>query len=186
MKKPASPSPKGGLTAAVRTYFGLLQADLARLLGVSQAQVARDEADTKPLPAAALYRLRGLRPLLQASEPTPPPPDAAALQARRAACLEQARRLQWRLTHELPQRAAPALRRLAAADALPAALAARLPDAPLTERQLREQQWQLEQLPVQARHELAERSGPTPTALPRARVAGLLAEAQALSEELGE
>jgi transcriptional regulator with XRE-family HTH domain len=174
------------LLSTVRAYFGLAQVELARLLGVDQPQLAKAEAGTRELPAAAHYRLRGLTPLLQAPEPTPPPPDAAALQARRAACLAQARRLQLRLDEELPARAAPALRRLAAAETLPAALLARQPDAPLTERQLREQQWQLQQLPVQARHELAERSGPTPTALLRARLAGLRAEAAALAEILGE
>lgn len=54
----------------------------------------------------------------------------------------------------------------------------------MTERQLRDQQWQVEQLLREARHELAERSGPTPTALLRARLAGLRAEAEALRQEL--
>ncbi|WP_310394082.1 helix-turn-helix transcriptional regulator [Hymenobacter sp.] len=173
-----------GLSAAVRRHFGFSQLELARLLGVSQVQVAQAETGPRPLPADARARLRALSGLLAPAPTGPAPPDdPAPLVKRRAACLDQARRLRHRLRHELPARAQPARHRLAAASALPAALAAALPLPP---RAQDTQQAQLVLLHNAARTELTTRSGPTAEALLRARLAGLLAEANALAQALGE
>ncbi|WP_400192560.1 hypothetical protein [Hymenobacter sp. B81] len=178
-----------GLAPAIRAYWGLSQAELGRLLGLCQQHVAQAETDARPLPPDAYYRLRTLARLLPAPgapEPAPPALDPAPLLARRAACLDQARRLRYRLGHELPGRAAPATRLLAQAAELPAALAATEADAPLPERRRADQQIELRLLHNAALTELETRSGPGPVALLRARLAGLEAEAAALGQVLGE
>ncbi|GAA3949888.1 antitoxin Xre-like helix-turn-helix domain-containing protein [Hymenobacter algoricola] len=175
------------LEGRVRAYWGLTQGELGRLLGVSQAQLANDVAGTRPLPPDASYRLRMLGRLLPepgAPEPAPPPPDRAPLEARLIICLDQARRLRFRLSHELPARARPAIHRLAHAASLPAALAATETDAPLPPRKLEDRQAELTLLHNAALTELEDRSGPGPVALLRARLAGLLAEAGALTKAL--
>lgn len=169
----------------VRAHFGLSQAQLGRLLGVSQSQIGQEEANLRPMPSDAYFRLRKLLPLLTAP-PAAPPLDPAPLQLRLAFCRTKALNLEYQLRYELADRAAVAANCLTAAETLPAALAATQQEAPLTARQLRDQQWQLENLLMKARHELAERSGPTPTALLRARLAGLRAEAEALTQLLAE
>jgi len=182
--KDLTSTPKGLLTA-VRDYFRLTQLELGCLLGIRQPQVAQAEANVRPLPAEAYYRLRALAPLLRLPEPAPAlsPADVAALEARHAAAQDQARRLRYRLTHDGPARAAPAARRLAVAEALPAALAA-ADAAPLTPRQAEDQHYQWRGLVNEAAAELETRSGPGPAALLRARLAGLEAEAAALAREL--
>lgn len=180
---------KAGLQGRVRAYWGLSQPELGRLLGVSQARLADDAAGTRPLPTAAFYRLRMMGRLLpppDAPEPAPEPLDPGPLLARHAACLDQARRLRFRLTHELPARARPARHRLAHAEGLPAALAATETDAPLPPRKLEDRLAELTLLRNAALNELEDRSGTTPVALLRARLAGLLAEAEALAQALAE
>lgn len=187
MKKPIRKRRPTDLLGRVRHHFGLGQAELARLLGIQQAQVARAETSHQPLPTDAFYRLRMLGRVLpppDAPEPPPPPLDPAPLQARHFICLDQARRLRYRLTHELPARARPAQNRLAAAAAIPAALAAAAADAPLPPRKLEDRLIELALLHNAALNELEDRSGPVPVALLQARRAGLLAEAAALAELL--
>ncbi|WP_210517851.1 hypothetical protein [Hymenobacter terricola] len=175
-----------GLLAELRAYFGLSQADMARLLGVVQARVAQVETAGRLLPASAWPRLRALQAASLAPATPLPPPDVAALRHRLAQCRAQAQRLQLRLTYELPARAAAARARLAAAGALPTALAAAEAEEPLPPRAREDQLGQLTLLLNGARAEWDERSGPVPTALLRARLAGLLAEAEMLAGELAK
>ncbi|GAA3933189.1 hypothetical protein [Hymenobacter algoricola] len=188
MKNPHKLAGTPDLLPTVRAYFGLTQAELACLLGVPQPRLAQAETDARPLSTDAYYRLRALRPLLALPEPAPTltPTDVAALQVRLAAARDQARRLRYRLAHDVPARAAPAARRLAVAEALPAALAATEPDAPLPPRTLENQYWQWRLLVNKAIDELESRSGPGPAAQLRARLAGLEAEAAALAQTLAE
>jgi hypothetical protein len=102
------------------------------------------------------------------------------LQARQTRCLHQARRLRFRLQYELPERGWPAQRLVAAAQALPAALAQ---GPALPALALDTQQAQLTLLHNAAEAEL-ERNGPTSEILLRARLAGLLAEADVLAAAL--
>ncbi|WP_052732706.1 helix-turn-helix domain-containing protein [Hymenobacter terrenus] len=172
-----------GLLGAVRKHFGLSQADVAGLLGVSQPKVNDAEAGTRPLPAPAARRLRALAALL-ATPPGPPlPVDWAPVAERLAQCRAQAEVLRVRLAHEVPARAAAAAARLDAAEALPAALAA-IEAAPLTPAQRQGQLGQLLQLQGGAAVEWHTHSGPAPAALLAARHAGLLAEAAALAQAL--
>ena len=179
------PPTAGSLLAEVRTYFGLSQTELAYLLGVQRAQIAQAETGARPLPAHARPRLRALQAASQSPAAALPTPDPQPLRLRLLQCQAQAARLQIQLTHELPARAAAARARLGAAEALPAALAAVEAEAPLPPRTREDQLGQLTQLLNGARNEWEERSGPVPTALLRARLAGLRAEAQALTAELG-
>jgi transcriptional regulator with XRE-family HTH domain len=150
-----------GLLAALREFFGLSQLQAARLLGVRQQQVGTAEAGLRSLPHAATDRLKLLRSLL--TNPAPlPGPDPAPLQARQTRCLHQAPRL------------------VAAAQALPAALAQ---GPALPALALDTQQAQLTLLHNAAEAEL-ERNGPTSEILLRARLAGLLAEADVLAAAL--
>jgi transcriptional regulator with XRE-family HTH domain len=168
-----------GLLAALREFFGLSQLQAARLLGVRQQQVGTAEAGLRSLPHAATDRLKLLRSLL--TNPAPlPGPDPAPLQARQTRCLHQARRLRFRLQYELPERGWPAQRLVAAAQALPAALAQ---GPALPALALDTQQAQLTLLHNAAEAEL-ERNGPTSEILLRARLAGLLAEADVLAAAL--
>jgi transcriptional regulator with XRE-family HTH domain len=168
-----------GLLPALRNFFGLSQLQAARLLGVTQQVVAAVEAGQQSLPHAAADRLQHLRPLLLAPAPLPAP-DPAPVQARQTRCLAQVRRLSFHLQYELPERGLPAQRRVAAAAALPAALALGPPLPPLTHDT---QQAQLSLLHNAAVAEL-ERNGPAREILLRARLAGLLAEAAVLAAAL--
>jgi DNA-binding XRE family transcriptional regulator len=176
-----------GLLAEMRAYFGLPQADMARLLGVGQVQVAQAETGARLLPAHAVPRLRAVQAASQAAPAPLPPPDVQALRDRLLQCRAQALRLQLRLTHELPARGAAARARLGAATALPAALAAvEATETPLPPRAREDQLGQLTLLLNHARAEWDERSGPVPTALLRARLGGWLAEAEILADELAK
>ncbi|RYU78899.1 hypothetical protein [Hymenobacter persicinus] len=189
MRKAQHTVDSSGLEETVQIYWGLSQEALGRLLGIPQARLAQAKAGTRPLPADASYRLRALAQLLPppgAPEPPLPLLDYTPLEARLVACLDQARRLRFRLEHELPARALPARHRLAHAQSLPAALAAAEADAPLPPRKLEDRQAELTLLLNAARTELEDRSGPTPLALLRARLAGLEAEAAALAQMLAE
>ncbi len=180
------------LTGAVRAYFGLSQTDLARLLGCSQAAVARDEAGTHPLPPGPAARLLALSAWLEEATtppPTTPPPHhptaLAPLHARLADCRHELARLARPLPP--PKRAAtrpaPAAARLAAAEAVPAALAAANARHPLPPAQtaLQNHQWAL--LVGEARLVLDAGPDPGPT-LRAARRAGLLAEIAVLEAAL--
>jgi len=187
-----------GRLAAVRAHFDLNQQVLAILLGTTQQRLHAAEAGTRALPYPADLRLRTLLPLLpapapdgaeEAADPVPDLPpaalaDATLAGARYRACLAAAVRLRYQLAHQLPARAAWARARLAAATALPAALATAEADAPLPppRRAAQAAQWAL--LLTQAEQELAQRSGPAPCRLLRARLAGLLAEAEVLAQAL--
>ena len=190
---PTALSGPDGRLSAVRARFGLSQQALATLLGTTQQRLHAAEAGTRDLPYRADLRLRPLLPLL-APEPAPgatnADADAHALAdpapalARQRACQAAATRLRYQLAHLLPARAAPARARLAAATALPAALATA--DAteplPLHRQAAQTAQWAL--LLTLAELELAQRSGPGPALLLRARLAGLLAEAEVLAQAL--
>ncbi|TLM94266.1 hypothetical protein FDY95_09670 [Hymenobacter jeollabukensis] len=144
--------------------------------------MAQAGAETRPLPAEAHFRLRKLAPLLTA--PTIPVPLAAApLRRRLAFCQLQVQNIEFRLQYELPERAAVAMHRVAA-ETLPAALAAAEADAPMPPRRREDQQLTWDRLRNAALNELEDRSGPAPLALLRARLAGLRAEAEALTQAL--
>lgn len=140
------------LLAQVRRHYGLSQAELAALLGITKALVSYLEAGRRALSPAVAGRLApfvaALPPtdaataaahLLAAAQaeadyiaPLPPPPPgpfkAAPLARRRAACLHEARALRERL-HELAAQAAVAARWAAALPGLLAALPPPLPEA---------------------------------------------------------
>ncbi|MBO2009357.1 helix-turn-helix domain-containing protein [Hymenobacter negativus] len=176
-----------GLLAEMRAYFGLSQADMARLLGLLQVQVAQAETGVRLLPAHAIPRLQAIRAASQAPPTSLPPPDLQPLRHRLLQCQAQALRGQLRLTYDLPARAAAARARLGAAQALPATLATvEAEEPPLPPRTREDQQVQLTRLLNGARAEWDERSGPVPTALLRARLAGLRAEADVLADELAK
>ena len=184
--------PDGRLTA-VRAHFGLSQQALATLLGTTQQRLHAAEAGTRDLPYRADLRLRPLLPLL-APEPVPSITradaapaalaDPAPALARQRACQAAATRLRYQLAHLLPARAAPARARLAAATTLPAALAAANATEPLPPHRQAAQAAQWALLLTLAELELAQRSGPGPALLLRARLAGLLAEAEVLAQAL--
>ncbi|WP_156176259.1 helix-turn-helix domain-containing protein [Hymenobacter terrenus] len=174
----------GSLLADMRMYFGLSQAELAALLGLRRPLVAQAEAGTRTLPLTAWRRLRAVQAASQAAAILLPTPDLHPLRIRLAQCLAQAQQMQVRLTYELPPRAAAARARLGAATALPAALATAEAKDALPPRAREDQLAQLTLLLNGARAEWDERSGPVPAALLRARRAGLLAEADALTAEL--
>lgn len=122
------------LLARVRQHYGLRQAELAALLGLSGAQLSRLEAGRQALSRAVSERLAPFLAPLEAAAAAPAPPeteappapapgpfDPAPLARRRAACLHEARRLRWQL-RALPAQAAVAARWAAALPALRAAL----------------------------------------------------------------
>ena len=182
--------PDGRLTA-VQAHFGLSQQALATLLGTTQQRLHAAEAGTRDLPYGADLRLRPLlRLLTRLLAPAPAPDTPAALAdlapalARQRACQAAATRLRYQLAHLLPARAAPARARLAAAMALPAALATADATEPLPPHRQAAQTAQWALLLTLAELELAQRSGPGPALLLRARLAGLLAEAEVLAQAL--
>ena len=192
---PTALSGPDGRLSAVRARFGLSQQALATLLGTTQQRLHAAEAGTRDLPYRADLRLRPLLPLL-APEPAPgatnadadahalaDPAPAPAL-ARPRAWQAAATRLRYQLAHLLPARAAPARARLAAATALPAALATADATEPLPPHRQAAQTAQWALLLTLAELELAQRSGPGPALLLRARLAGLLAEAEVLAQAL--
>ncbi|MDB5270159.1 MAG: hypothetical protein JWP58_3199, partial [Hymenobacter sp.] len=115
----------------VRTHFGLSQADLADYLGINRSLLTHVEADRRPLPLVATWRLLpllGLMPPPHGSAPAAPaPPDPAentaqaldALQWRLKVCRKEALVLDFTLERELLRLQAARHRR-----ALPAQLAA--------------------------------------------------------------
>jgi transcriptional regulator with XRE-family HTH domain len=174
------------LLTEVRARLGISQADLARLLGVGPAHVAHAETGTRPLSAAAWPRLRALEAALRATPAPLPPTDWQPLRRRHAQCIAQVRRLALQLDYRLPGQASVARTRLGAAAALPAALAAVEAAEPLPPRTREDQLGQLSLLLNAAHNAWEDGCGPAPTALLRARLAGLLAEATALSQALAE
>lgn len=77
----------------IRNHSGLSQAELARCLGIDRTLLAHIEADRRPLPLDATWRILSLLRLLPppGSAPATPPPDAAE------ATPETLDALQWRL-----------------------------------------------------------------------------------------
>ena len=147
--------PSRTLAAAVRTHFGLTQAELAAFIGVSRSHLPMHEAGTKTLGPAPDQRLQvlarqlpppdglGLPAPAVGSNPAPAAPldpagydpttadpagyDLAALRRRLARC----RWLHTRLAHEVEQQRQPSQarhqRRARAVRVLGPALAAPLP-----------------------------------------------------------
>ncbi len=180
------------LPGGVRAHFGLSQRDLARLLGCHQTTIARDEAGRYPMPPGPAARLMALSTWLEdatppptTTSPAPPPAALAPLHARLAVCRHELSRLALGVppAARAALRPAPAARRLAAAEAVPVALAAANARYPLSPAQtaLQDSQWSL--LVREARFVVAQ--GPDPAlALRAARRAGLLAEVAALEAAL--
>ena len=183
---PPHPTRRKGLTEAVRHYFGLTQVELARLLGCAQATVARYEAGTRPLPDGAGERLWALYRLVAASPAPPPAPDPAPLRARLAQCRYQLARLTHPVATAPPESAPVAARRLAAAEAVPAALAAASEFYPLPAPYLAAQQTQWAISLNEAEIALFPSPRLVADTLRGARLAGLRAEAAYLAAALGE
>ncbi len=180
-------APSTNLLARVRAWFGFQQAELALYLGISPALAQHLESGRRA-PTADV--LRALLPLLShlpaapdapatpaAGPPALPPgtfaPDAAGLDFRRRACLQQADRL-WARAGQIEQRAGVAHHWARALPALLAAAAA----GPDPTRAAWLADW------------LQRRARPLPVAaatrwhLLRARAAALEAEAAALQAAL--
>jgi transcriptional regulator with XRE-family HTH domain len=174
----------------IRTHFGLSQREAAHLLGTTQAHINHAEVGRRRLPYAAGLRLRALHALALMAPAGPPPPgpeeadDLGQAIGRLADCRYAAARLVHRLREVLPARAAPARQRLAAAAALPAALAPADATDPLPPDRLGAQRAQWALLLSEARQELLGTSGRAPTLLAEARLAGLQAEAAVLAAAL--
>jgi transcriptional regulator with XRE-family HTH domain len=172
--------------AEVRAQLGISQADMGRLLGIGAVRVAQAEIGSRPLPLIAWPRLRALEAALRAAPEPLPMPDRRPLELRHLQCMAQAQRLAVRLTYELPAQTAvtpyPPRRRRRAARC-PHGRPGRRPAAASPPRR-----------PAgPARHAAQRRlnaweddCGPTPTALLRARLAGLQAEAAALAQALAD
>ena len=167
------PAADESLWTAVRAHFGLSQAALGRVLGLSRAHMQLVEAGRRSLPLAAEPAFERLVRALGPGE-TPPPPaaelpaDAAAPLALHALrCVAEAGRLAAELA-DAQRRAAWAARRLAALPRLAA------PDAPA---------W-LAQFESEARATLAA-YGPLAQARLALRRAGLLHEAAGAHRLLG-
>ncbi|MGY3087025.1 transcriptional regulator with XRE-family HTH domain [Hymenobacter sp. UYAg731] len=173
-----------------RAHFGLSQREAAHLLGTTQTRINHAETGRRPLPYAAGQRLRALHALVRAAPAGPPAPgpdeadDLGLAIGRLADCRYAAARLAYRLAQVLPARAAPARQRLAAAVAVPAALALAPGADPLPPQRLGAQQAQWALLLSQARQELLGTSGRAATLLAQARLAGLRAEAAVLAAAL--
>ena len=168
------------LLTAVRMHFGWSQQTLAEALGGTRSRLAHAEASTRLLPLAALPRLALLvscLPVAATPAAPAPPPDAPALRHRRAQCQHLAAGV-GRQVAVLEARAAQARARLAALPTLAAAPVVAAP-APVAGPA-----WYRVQA-LEAEATLAD-AGPTAQAVLRARQAGLLAEAAALSTLLGE
>ncbi|MFD2717333.1 helix-turn-helix domain-containing protein [Hymenobacter monticola] len=121
----------------MRTHFGLSQADLAQYLGIDRSLLTHIEADRRPLPMVATWRmlpLLSLMPPPHGSAPADLPPDPAestaktldGLQSRLEVCRTEAQKLALALAQQLPRLQAARHRR-----ALPARLAVLPPRAPL-------------------------------------------------------
>lgn len=177
---------------AVRTHFGLNQIELAHYLGIDRSLLAHAEANRRPLPITATWRLVPLLSLLPpprgTASPDPLPPDPAeatpetldALQWRLRVCRHEANMLDFKLGRQLPRLLAARHRRV-----LPKLLAALPPQPPLpalldigpppagwADRQAADAAQDLVRFGQQAR------------ALLEARRAGLLAEAAYLENVL--
>lgn len=178
----------------VRTHFGFSQADLADYLGIDRSLLAHVEADRRPLPMVATWRLLpllGLMPPPHGTGPAAPvAPDPAeataqtldALQWRLKVCRHEAENLASALERQLPQLHAARHRR-----ALPGQLAALPPRAPLAalphEPATPDLAWAA-RMAENAVDDLA-RFGVQARALQEARLAGLQAEAAYLEGVLG-
>lgn len=177
----------------LRAHFGLSQAELANYLGLDRSLLAHVEANRRPLPLAATWRLVPLLNLLpphgpgsgsllppDPAETTPATQDALAWRVR--VCRHEAALLAFKLERQLPALLAARNRH-----ALPALLAALPPLAPmpgvLADTPGPDPQWAA-QMAAGAAERLA-RFGEPARALLEARRAGLLAEAAHLEAALG-
>ena len=161
----------------VQTHFGLNQAALGRLLGLSKAMMYQVATGRRSLPASAQRtwaRLVLALPAASAPPPTPPAPDLAALAWHAQACVARAAQLAVALA-DAQARAAAAMRRLAA---LPQLAAPLLP----TEAPAAPPAW-LVQFESEARVTLAT-YGPLAQARLVMRRASLLGEATAVEQLL--
>ena len=179
---------------AIRTHFGLSQADLAQYLGVDRTLLTHVEADRRPLPMVATWRMLPLLSVMPPPHGTAPadlPPDPAEttattldeLQWRLKACRFEAQKLGQGLELQLPRLQAARHRRT-----LPARLAVLPPRAPLPslpdEPTLPNLAWAA-RMAENAGPDLA-RFGVQARALSEARLAGLQAEISFLEKALGE
>ena len=162
------------LLPRLRAFFGLSLTDLGQCLGLSKTMVSQVERGLRPLPLPASLPQAALTLAYHNTPPEPAPetPDAPALLKHQRACQHRAAQLTYELS-QLPEQAVWARRRLAALPVLTAALAPADTEAPA---------W-LAGFAAEARAELV-RGGSTAQARLRVRIAGLLAEAAAVSEEL--
>ena len=177
------------LTARVRAWFGLTQAELALYLGVSPALVRGIETGQRALTSAVLSALLPLAHHLPADDASPPvaentlparfAPNPDEITFRCRTCLAQAARLAAELA-ELTQRALAAHRWAQALPALLPAAPAAAPgnDGAEAEAAIREQ-WRRGWLHRHARPLPPEAA--TRAALLRAKIAGLRAEAAVLA-----
>jgi transcriptional regulator with XRE-family HTH domain len=122
---------------AIRTHFGLSQDELAQYLGIDRSLLTHIEADRRPLPMVATWRmlpLLSLMPPPHGSGPAHLPPDPAestaktlhGLQSRLEVCRAEAQKLTLAMAQQLPRLQAARQRRT-----LPARLAVLPPRAPL-------------------------------------------------------
>ncbi|MDO7847328.1 helix-turn-helix transcriptional regulator [Hymenobacter sp. M29] len=122
---------------AVRKHFGLSQADLAEYLGIDRSLLTHIEANRRPLPLGATWRLLPLLSVMPPPHGTAPaelPPDPAEstakalkeLQWRLRVCRVEVLKLELALDQQLPRLKAARHRRV-----LPARLAVLPPRAPL-------------------------------------------------------
>ena len=177
---------------AVRTHFGFSQAHLAHYLGIDRTLLTHAEANRRPLPITATWRLLPLLSLLppprSAAPANPLPPDPAeatpetldALQWRLRVCRHEANMLDFKLGRQLPRLLAARHRRvltmllaaLPPQQPLPALLDTGPPPAGWADRQAADAITDLARFGQQAR------------ALLEARRAGLRAEAACLEKVL--
>lgn len=185
--------PSNSLSAAVRAYFGLTQAELGQYLGVRREQVAFVEAGQRGYSLTAEQRLRPLGLLLPESRAGEPPavpeatpvdppdtPDVDALRKRLRRCQHQAAQLRYELETQAARDQGHANRRRGLARLQAGLLPAPGSEAVPPAEAERARQW-LAQL---AAHTPAPPPGATARALQEARLRGLAAETQSLEELL--
>ncbi|GAA4042687.1 hypothetical protein GCM10022409_30790 [Hymenobacter glaciei] len=177
----------------MRAHFGLTQAELGQYLGVAREQVAFVEAGQRPFSLAAERRLRPLSLLLPgvllAEVPAPPlaapdepaeAPDTAALRKRLRRCRHEAARLRYEQENHATRALAQAQRQRGLAQLRAALLPASAAATAATAETERLRRW-LDALPPEV---LPVPMSATARALGAARLRGLIAEAEALEQQL--
>ncbi len=185
---PRRAAPSTALTAHVRAWFSLTQAELALYLGISPTLVRDLETGRRALSSAVLSALSPLArhlpaddaplPATAATLPAAPAPNAYEIDFRRRTCLAQAARLALELDG-LAQQARAAQRWAQALPALLAATPAAAPNDDDPAAAATRELWRVGWLHRRARPLPPEAA--TRAALLRARIAGLRAEAAVLA-----